>query len=101
MKRGKPLPVGKVLEGVLERHGVKDQVRRMGVLDLWPEVVGEHIAAVTRAKAVSGSALVVEVRTSAWLMELNMIKGELLDRVNARVPETPMERIVFVLAETG
>jgi predicted nucleic acid-binding Zn ribbon protein len=72
----------------------------MSVLDVWPELVGEHVARVTRARSVSDATLFVEVRTSAWLMELNMMKGEFLERVNARLPEAPLERIVFVLAET-
>jgi predicted nucleic acid-binding Zn ribbon protein len=103
MTRGRgrgPTRLGVVLDGVLQRHGLQDQVRRMGVLDVWPEIVGEHIASVTRARVVSDAALIVEVRTSAWLMELDMMKGELLGRVNERLPETPLERIVFVLAET-
>ncbi len=92
--------MAEVLDGVLERAGLQDQVRRMEILDQWPEIVGDHIATVTRAKVVSNAALIVEVRTSAWLMELDMMKGELLGRVNERLRETPLERIVFVLAET-
>jgi len=99
-RRTGPLKVGKVLEGMLEHHGLQDQVKRMAVLDLWPEIVGEHVAAVTRARGVSEATLFVEVRTSAWLMELNMLKGDFLGQVNQRLPETPLERIVFVLAET-
>jgi hypothetical protein len=34
-------------------------------------------------------------------MELNMMRGDFLARVNEHLPETPLERIVFVLAETG
>ena len=97
---GKPVKLSEMLDGVLEEHGVRDQVRRMEVLDLWPELEGEHVARVTRAKGVQDATLFVEVRTSAWLMELNMMKGEFLERVNAALPETPVERIVFVLAET-
>jgi len=89
-----------VVGSILEKHGVREQVRRMEVLDLWSEVVGEHVARVTRARGVSEATLFVEVRTSAWLMELNMMKGEFLTRVNERIPDTPLERIVFVLAET-
>lgn len=73
----------------------------MGVLDLWPEIVGPAIARVTEARGVQEATLFVEVRTSAWLMELNMMKAELLERVNERMSEAPLERIVFVLAETG
>ena len=97
---GRPTKLGQVLGNVLEQHGLQDQIKRMEVLDVWPEIVGEHIAAVTRAKGVSEATLIVEVRTSAWLMELNMLKGDFLGRVNARLPEAPLERIVFVLAET-
>jgi predicted nucleic acid-binding Zn ribbon protein len=100
-KRGTgPVRLGDVLGGVLRQHGLEDQVKRMAAVDLWPDVVGEHIAAVTRARSVAEGTLVVEVRSSGWLMELNMIKGDLLARVNTRMAEAPLERLVFVLAET-
>jgi predicted nucleic acid-binding Zn ribbon protein len=95
-----PIKVDSVLSAVLEKHGVKKQVERMSVLDLWPELVGEHIAEVTKAKGVAGSTLFVEVRTSAWLMELNIMKREFLSKVNEGLEDAPLERIVFVLAET-
>ena len=102
MSRGSgPKRLGSVLGEVLQQHGLVEQVKRMEVLDIWADVVGEHVAAVTRAKGVSEATLFVEVRSSSWLMELNMMKGEFLKRVNERLPETPLERIVFVLAETG
>jgi len=98
---GRPVRVDSVLAALLEKHGVKEQVERMSVLDLWPELVGEHVAEVTKAKGVSEATLFVEVRTSAWLMELNIMKGEFLVRVNERLGDVPLERIVFVLAETS
>lgn len=97
----KPVRVDTVLSDLLEEHGVADQVQRMNLLELWPKLVGEKVAEVTRARSVDDRTLIVEVRTSAWLMELNMMKGDLLARVNERMPKTPMARIVFVLAETG
>ena len=92
--------VDAVLEAVLEEHGVLKQVRRMSALDMWEEAAGEQVARVTRARSVDDATLIVEVRNSAWLMELNMMKGDFLQRLNERMRETPMERIVFVLAET-
>ena len=101
MMAGRPVRVDSVLAALLEKHGVKEQVERMSVLDLWPELVGEHVAEVTNAKGVSEATLFVEVRTSAWLMELNIMKEEFLVRVNERLGDVPLERIVFVLAETS
>ncbi len=95
-----PIQIGSVVAEVLEQHGVQKQIERMSVLELWPDIVGEQLGKVTRAKAVDDAALVVEVRSSAWLMELNMMRGEFLERVNERLQAAPLERIVFVLAET-
>jgi predicted nucleic acid-binding Zn ribbon protein len=101
MSATRPTRVDVVLAQVLEKHGVQKQVQRVSVLDLWPEIVGERVAAVTRVKGLDRDALFVEVRSSAWLMELSMLKTEVLERVNARLADAPLERIVFVLAETS
>jgi predicted nucleic acid-binding Zn ribbon protein len=97
----KPTRVSDVLGAVLEKHGVDKQVRRAGVMEMWPEIVGEKLARVTRVKGVDKDALFVEVRSSAWLNELSMLKSEVLERVNARIADAPLARIVFVLAETA
>jgi predicted nucleic acid-binding Zn ribbon protein len=93
--------VDALLSQVLERHGVQKLVQRMGILELWPEIVGEKLAGVTKVKGLDGDALFVEVRSSAWLTELSMMRGAVLERVNARLSEAPLERVVFVLAETA
>jgi predicted nucleic acid-binding Zn ribbon protein len=90
-----------VLASVLEKHGVLKQVERIAVLELWPEIVGEQVAKVTRVKGLDKDALFVEVRNSAWLMELSMMRDDFLERVNERLGDVPLERIVFVLAETA
>jgi predicted nucleic acid-binding Zn ribbon protein len=95
-----PEKIGALLAGVLEKHGVREQVRRMEVIDLWPEIVGSDLAKVTRARGVEDATLFVSVRSSAWLMELNMMKRDFLERVNERLDDAPFERVVFALAET-
>ena len=95
-----PTRVASVVSAVLQRYGVKEQVERMEVLELWADIVGEKLAAVTNAKVVSDGALIIEVRNSAWLMELNMMKGDFLVRVNERLSGARIDRVVFVQAET-
>ena len=60
--------------------------------------VGEAIARVTRAQGVREATLIVEVRSSSWLMELNLMKEEILRRVNEGRQEARIEKIVFVLS---
>ena len=94
-----PERIGKLVERFLEGSGVAEQVRRQDVLEEWPTLVGDAIAAVTRARSLSTDTLFVEVRSSPWLMELEMRKGEILRRINAGREDALIERIVFVLGE--
>lgn len=93
--------MGDVLGDVLRKHGVEKSVRRASIARLWPEIVGEKLAEVTRVRGTDKDALFVEVRSSAWLAELSMLREEVLERVNARVEDAPLARVVFVLAETA
>jgi predicted nucleic acid-binding Zn ribbon protein len=69
------------------------------VVEEWEPKVGEAIARVTRARCVRDETLIVEVRSSAWLMELDLMKAAILERVNEGRSEGLVARIVFVLAE--
>lgn len=92
-----PTRVGDLLGALLEKKGLKEQLERTGVLDEWADAVGEQISSVTRARSVSGGTLFVEVRSSAWMSELDFMKGEILGTLNKRA-EAPIEKIVFLLA---
>lgn len=100
MTKHGPVRVGDVLDGFLHARGVGAQIRRTGALDLWAGAVGEKIADVTRAKTVAASTLFVEVRSSAWLMELNFMKEALLERLNERLEgDGAIDKIILTLME--
>jgi len=96
----KPEKVQDLLGAFLEKAGVAGDLERQTVLQEWPERVGGQIARVTRARSVAEATLVVEVRSSPWLMELNMMKGEILRRLN-RDRDVPIEKLVFVMSPEG
>ncbi len=84
----------------MEKRGLGTQLRRLGALDIWSGAVGARVAEVTEAKMVVASTLFVEVRSSAWLMELSLMKEALLERVNAELGrEGTIDRIVLTLME--
>jgi len=74
-------------------------MERTTVLEEWDERVGEKIARVTRPVRVDGAVLFVEVRSSAWMMELEMMKPTILERLNEGRSEGRIEKIRFRLAE--
>lgn len=94
-----PEKISEILGGFLKKAGLRDTVLRAEAVEEWDERVGEAIAGVTRAQGVREATLIVEVRSSSWLMELNLMKAEILRRVNDGRTEALIEKIVFVLAE--
>jgi predicted nucleic acid-binding Zn ribbon protein len=71
----------------LELHGITDQVRASRVLTEWSELVGPRIAQRTRPDGVTDRMLWVEVATSAWLHELNLLRPQLLGCLLERLGE--------------
>ncbi len=94
-------PVADALRGYLERTGLDESLARLGALDEWAGVVGPRVAQVTRAIEVRGDRLVVEVLSSAWIAELTMMKGLILERLNSVRLGPPIGDIRFRLAETA
>jgi predicted nucleic acid-binding Zn ribbon protein len=100
MSSAGPTRVGDLLGNLLDRKGLGLQIQRIGALEVWSEAVGERISEVTEAKTVAASTLFVEVRSSAWLMELSLMRAALLERVNAELGgKGTIDRIVLTLME--
>lgn len=94
-----PERVGDLLSGLFERLGIAGELAAQESLVRWAAVVGERIAGVTKPRGVSAGVLFVEVRSSAWLSELNLMRHEILRRLNAGRGEGRVERLVFTLSE--
>lgn len=96
--RRSPERIGGVVGGLLEKWGVRRKVERARAATEWAELVGPHIARVTRNARVSGATLFVEVESAAWMTELGMMRRDLLRRINAGRDEGRIEKIVFLQA---
>ena len=83
----------------LKRHGLSDEIRGQRVITEWTELVGAKVAARTRPDGINDRVLWIEVATSAWLHELNMLKAQLLRGLIDRLGEPRLfEDIRFKLA---
>ena len=92
-----PEKVGDVLERVLRRRGLARQMEYQKLLGDWPRLVGAGLARVTRARSVRDGVLVVEVPSSAWAMELNLRRRQIMARLNAG-RSVRIRRVMFVLS---
>lgn len=78
---------GEAVANVLAFRGLTDEIRGQRVLAEWRELVGERIASRTKPREVTSDALVIEVASSAWLHELNLLKPQLLAGLLERIGE--------------
>ncbi len=93
----RPQLIGELIPRLLERKGISAKVEAASVIPEWEELVGPAIAAVTRPRTVSNGTLIVGVATSAWLMELEMMKSSLMRRLNAGKKAGRIEQLIFVM----
>lgn len=89
--------VGDVLGRFLARRGLSAKVEAAATVTEWAERVGPRIAAVTEPLRVSEGTLFVAVASSAWMMELDLMKPALLRHLNAGKAEGKIRQIVFVM----
>lgn len=75
------------IAAALALHGITDQVRAGRVVTEWTELVGTKIAQRTRPDGVVDRILWVEVATSAWLHELNLLRPRLRQTLVERLGE--------------
>lgn len=98
-KRRGPTPVGEALGQFLEKSGLAERIEEASVVPEWEQLVGAAIAQVTKPARVSGGTLFVAVRSSAWMMELSMMQGEIIRRLNAGRKRGKIQKIRFFMGE--
>ena len=94
-----PRAVGTLLDDLFDRLGIRERVEKAKTAERWTEIVGPHIARVTRVGRVRGGTLFVEVAGAAWMTELNMMRRTLLRRLNEDREQGQIDRIMFVQSE--
>jgi len=95
---GSPEQLGRLVEGLLRARGLTEGVERAAVISEWGELVGPQIARVASPVGFDRETLFVEVRSSAWLMELQLMERRILAELNQARRRGRFEKIVFRLA---
>jgi hypothetical protein len=88
-------PLGRVLEAEARRLKLDGAMREASAVSLWPQVVGEQIAAATQAERVEDGVLHVIARSHTWAFELTFHRTQILKGLNAKLGRTPIREIRF------
>ena len=71
-------------------------MEKQSAVEKWSAIVGDKIAAETKALKIDGNVLVVKVHQAAWRQQLIFLKDELLAKLKSELGEGRIEDIRFL-----
>ncbi len=94
-KLKKSAHIGSVLNDVLKTLRPEADGGLVQVWRLWDDVVGKAIAENARPAAFKGKLLLVHVSSSPWVHQLQFLKREIIQKLNAALGQDLIEDIKF------
>lgn len=92
-RRRAPRPATDALRAALEAAAPKTGLASLQ--SVWAELVGERIAAVAQPVSERGGEVTIECSDSVWAQELDLMQGQLLERLRERLGERAPESLRF------
>ncbi|MFY9115014.1 MAG: DUF721 domain-containing protein [Dethiobacteria bacterium] len=91
--------IGEIIKKILRKKGLWEAVRQHETLNRWPEIVGDQIAAKTRAVKIAKEVLWIKVSDSVWTHHLVMLKPKILKKINNMLGKKMVKDIYFFIGE--
>ena len=84
---------GDLLAALLAGWGLDARLQQYQALVIWDEVVGPQIAARARPEKIRDGVLEVCVDQPTWMQQLQLLKPQILAKLNARLGDAPLHEI--------
>jgi predicted nucleic acid-binding Zn ribbon protein len=97
-RRRAPRPAASALRAALAEAAPRTPLA--AVQAAWAEVVGEQIAAVAVPVSERGGEVQVSCADSVWAQELDLMQGQLLERLQGRLGELSPQSLRFRVTDT-
>jgi hypothetical protein len=85
--------VGSLLKKVFGERGMDERLSRYQAWLIWDKVVGEQIASRARPLRFRKGVLEVQVDHPVWMQQLQMLKPQILDKLNRQLPNAEITDI--------
>ncbi|PLX73328.1 MAG: DUF721 domain-containing protein [Desulfuromonas sp.] len=85
--------VGGLLDQLLAKLGLEERLEQAKALVIWESVVGPQIAAHTRPLKIRDGVIEVCVDQPVWMQQLQLMKPQILGKLNAALGEAPLRDI--------
>lgn len=97
--RRAPRPAASAIRAALERAAPK--TRLAAVQAAWASAVGEGVAAVAEPVSERDGAVLVNCADPVWAQELDLMQGQLLERLREQLGEQAPESLRFRVRDVG
>ncbi len=95
MRRSSVRSIGDVFGDFIRENEFEDKMKAVEVVEYWYELMGKPFTAYTRSISLSNGILLVEISSPVVKSELIMNREELRCRINEKVGEEIVRKIVF------
>jgi len=93
--------IGEILPSVLSRMGIIKGIEQGKAVVFWENIVGNDIARHAKPFKVRKGILYVEVTSSVWVHELQMMEPEIRKRINKYLEKNIINKIRFYPARSS
>ncbi len=93
---GSPTPIAAALEPLLERLDTGGQFTLIRLIRAWPAIAGETIARRTEVVSLRARTVVIKVSGAMWIQELQLMKSQILARVEGAIGARVIDDIHFI-----
>src|SRR5512137_458088 len=94
-RKGKPKPIGPILESTLKGLEVDSQLKAYSIWGAWRDIVGDSLADQTQPRAIRNRILFMDVSHPTWIQQLQFLKPRLLEKLNAFLGQPLLQDIRF------
>jgi predicted nucleic acid-binding Zn ribbon protein len=96
-----PLPLYDVVQIELTSLGLAERLREAEIWRLWPEVVGQTVAARATPLRIIKGTLTVAVSSGPWKQELTFLKSMMIEKLNERLGGEVVREIILKSGQVG
>ena len=94
----RPVRLGDVLRAALARLPAAAEIADYTVFTHWDAVVGPALAHHAQPRRMRRGVLLVEVDSVEWMHQIQFLKHDIRDRLNARLERACVREVFLVLA---
>ncbi|MFH2145492.1 MAG: DUF721 domain-containing protein [Candidatus Omnitrophota bacterium] len=97
MKNEQAVPVGRIIEALLEKGAAQRATTQVKILDNWKKIITKKAFRHAQPVLVRNKVLVVVVSNSAWLHQLTLDKEKIIQKINKTLKQQAIDDIRFRL----